>query len=170
MSKQIDFKLLYETHAKPLIYFCTRFLPIEKAEDVVQDLFLKLLDRDDIDLKSATVKSFLYTSAKNACLDWLKKEHKISYQSSYDVYEFTLQELSVSKEYFEKEDVENRLKIVNEHINQLPPASKRYLQDYFMLNMSYKEMALKYNLSERTIQNVVFRSIKSLRLKLANVK
>jgi RNA polymerase sigma-70 factor, ECF subfamily len=68
------FNLLFKNHYKSLCISALLLVKDEKiAEDVVQDVFLKIWNkRGELELV-ANFSSYLYISVKNACLDQLRK-------------------------------------------------------------------------------------------------
>ncbi len=73
----------YQLYRGPLLcYFYYRIHDFEEAEDMVQDLFVRLLTYE-MKLNETTVKSFLFTIARNMLIDHLRhlytKREKLSY-------------------------------------------------------------------------------------------
>jgi RNA polymerase sigma-70 factor (ECF subfamily) len=67
---------LFNEFYNSLVSFSTRYVGrLDVAEDIVQELFVKLWETERKYLSPAGLKTFLYTSAKHASLDWLK--HKV---------------------------------------------------------------------------------------------
>lgn len=46
---------------------------IADAEDIVQNVFIKFVERKIVFIKLGSIKSFLYTGVSNACIDFLRK-------------------------------------------------------------------------------------------------
>jgi RNA polymerase sigma-70 factor (ECF subfamily) len=66
---------LFNTFYNSLVYFSTRYVGRQEvAEDIVQELFLDLWESERKYLSYASFKTFLYTSVKNASLDWLRRK------------------------------------------------------------------------------------------------
>lgn len=71
---ELAFERLVQRHRKPLLNFVYRFIGDQDiAEDVSQDIFLKLWSSADTYLPLARFTTFLYTIAKNLCLNILAK-------------------------------------------------------------------------------------------------
>jgi len=71
------FQDLYERYANPLFRFIYRFTGNrESAEEILQDLFSLLLDGSFEPKETGSLKSWLYTVAKNKSLNHLKKKSK----------------------------------------------------------------------------------------------
>ncbi len=71
---ELAFERLVQRHRKSLLNFVYRFIGDQDiAEDVSQDVFLKLWSNADTYLPMARFTTFLYTIAKNLCLNILAK-------------------------------------------------------------------------------------------------
>ena len=73
MTKQ-EFKILFEQFYNPLCNFANTILyDSNKAEDAVQDVFVKMWQKKDILSDLDNVKSYLFTATKNKCIEYLRK-------------------------------------------------------------------------------------------------
>ncbi len=69
-----SFELLVQRHRKPILNFVYRFMcDREAAEDLSQDVFLRLWASASTYLPVARFTTFLYTIAKNLCLNALAR-------------------------------------------------------------------------------------------------
>jgi RNA polymerase sigma-70 factor (ECF subfamily) len=75
---QAAFRVLYERHARAMVGFCHRFVKDPaRAEELAQDIFLKLYRAAHRYSPSARFKTFLYRVATNHCLNELRRgEHQ----------------------------------------------------------------------------------------------
>ena len=73
-TKGIDY--MFDKYYRPLVLWAATFVnDIPKSEDLVQDFFVKLWEKDvGRTLLPETLKSFLYTSVHNLALDRLEKK------------------------------------------------------------------------------------------------
>ena len=68
-----DYTLIFEQYYRRLVYFAYRLLKDREAgEDVVQDVFVMLFEKGVPFENSDLLKSFLYITVRNRCLDYLK--------------------------------------------------------------------------------------------------
>lgn len=68
------FESLLRRYRKPLFNFVLRFVGSrEKAEDLVQDTFLKVAKNADAYRKRAKFSTWVYTIARNLCIDELRR-------------------------------------------------------------------------------------------------
>lgn len=116
------------------------------AEDLVQDVFLKL-SRSDLD-KIENLKSWLYTIAKNAIIDYYRKKKLeiigLEQQLSTETYDepSTIYELSQCIQTF---------------IEYLPDDYARLLKLYEIEGVAQKEIAKRLNLNYVTVRSKIQR-------------
>jgi RNA polymerase sigma-70 factor (ECF subfamily) len=68
------FRLLYERNARAMIAFCHRFVrDAARAEELAQDVFVKLYRSADRYRPEARFKTFLYRVATNHCLNEVRR-------------------------------------------------------------------------------------------------
>lgn len=150
--KQV-FDACYESLCR---YAFTILRDADEAEDVVQSMFMKLWERrEDLDIKSA-LRSYLFKSVYNQCLNQL--EHK-SVKNKFQEYQMTVAEASQPPEIFD-EDLDAKIK---KAIEALPPQCRTI----FMLSrydeLRHTEIAEKLSISVNTIQNQICKALKILR-------
>ena len=69
------FKEIFKKYYLPIRSFAWRFVKDNDiAEDIVQDCFLNVWEKRLTFRVIAEIRSYLYTSTRNACLDYLKHE------------------------------------------------------------------------------------------------
>lgn len=137
------------------------------AEDIVEDCFVKFWeDRKTIRIKS-NIKSYLYGTVKNKCIDQLRKQarnNELKIENSID-----LVHLKSSTAYLNET---NSLEIaeletkINKAIDDLPEACR----NIFIMNrfdgMKYKEIAAELGISVNTVEVQMGRALHKLRLSL----
>jgi len=71
---QAAFRALYERHARAMVGYCHRFVKdAPRAEELAQDVFVKLYRSAHRYSPSARFKTFLYRVATNHCLNELRR-------------------------------------------------------------------------------------------------
>lgn len=129
------------------------------AEEIVQNVFLKIWEiRKELAIEG-DLSSFLYMISRNMFISAMrKKTQEYLYQESllnnYCEYE-NLVEQDVEYKLLEEE--------VNRLINQLPPAQKRVYQLSRMQNFSNKEIAENLNISINTVESHLYKANNYLR-------
>lgn len=156
--------LLFNTYYSRLVVWADTFLKdIQLAEGVVQEFFIALWEkRKQKELTAPFLTSFLYVSVRNRCLNKLEKQ---------DIFHNTtdLQEVYLAfEEYNEKHD--RILTQVLQEMENLPPRSRVIMEEVFIHNMKYREVAEKYNVSISTVKTLLGNAVRKLRERLDKEK
>lgn len=109
------FKQLFKDYYQDLTYFSAKILkdPIA-AEDITQEVFIRLWEKENHFDNLLSLKSYLYLSARNSCINYLK-HHRIATEFENSLSEETCEE-STWNTIVESEIIS----ILSEYIHQLP--------------------------------------------------
>lgn len=160
------FTLAYNQFYLFLYHYAKRFIDDGQiAEDITADSFVKLWRHAEEVSDIQNVKAFLRTTARNACLDFLKtqrshgeKEKEILYLTEQDTRnEFDLAEI--------KAEV---LQYVYAEIEKLPEKCREVFKLSYLEGMKVAEVAQHLNISEQTVANQKTKALKMLRLALSD--
>lgn len=133
----------------------------EDSEEIVQEMFFKLWQNHKSLTVPVSVKSYFYTSIKNAVLNKLKHEKvKSAYIESKLDLEFDLD----SSEIMENAE---SLKNIEHAINQLPEKRREIFMKCKLDGMKYKDIAEELGISIKTVENQMGEALKFLREKLS---
>ena len=118
-------------HERSLILYCAKFVGVDRARDIVQDAFLRLISsgRDSVE---DHVVEWLYTVCRNRCFDVIKKERRMTGLS--DERE---RMMGAERGASEQETAERRRRIV-ELLNTLPERQQEVIRLKFLAGLSYK--------------------------------
>ncbi len=74
IKNEKTFKALYIEFYRPLFFYANKYVGDEEAsDDIVQEVFIRLWNKYRNETINS-IRSFLYSSVKNECLNYLKKE------------------------------------------------------------------------------------------------
>jgi RNA polymerase sigma-70 factor (ECF subfamily) len=157
------FDTIYQMYSKRLYAYSLLFTKSsEEAEDIVQDVFIRIWTNRENIRQNETLRSLLFIMAKNRLID--------AYRSrlNHPVYE----EFVKYAESLSVDDTHSHLEY-NEFVRQLrkaistlPPTQRKVIRLSRMQQRSIKEIAEKLSLSEQTVKNQLSLGLKSLRSKL----
>ncbi|MCH2224308.1 MAG: RNA polymerase sigma factor [Crocinitomicaceae bacterium] len=146
-----EYNLAVDEFADNIFRFALKHLRNEmSAKDIVQETFTKVWIKHE-EVNYEKVKSYLFTTAYHAIVDWVKKEgrsgdiEKAPEQSSDSIAQFDVQ------------------RVLDEGLNKLPEIQKTVvmLRDYEGYN--YTEIAKITKLSESQVKVYIFRARKALK-------
>ena len=156
---------LFKQYYRPLCLYTAHYLngDIVASEDIVQDCFVKLWQRDDTEGRNITDKqnisdkrAFLYTAVRNACIDTLRRQHPE--MTSIDPSDL---EGTISDE--EAVDRSEREAKVWEIINDLPDRCREVFLMSKRDGMTYNEIAEELDISVKTVEHQISKAMKKLR-------
>ena len=130
----------------------------EAAEEVVQDVFLKVwVNRESINPK-LSIKSYIFTIAKNAAFDSLSKAAK---DDNLLESLFYLAKMSISpiEDFLDEQHYQD---IKTEAINSLPPRRKQIFELSRNRGMSYQEISSELGISTQTVKNQMHLALGSI--------
>jgi RNA polymerase sigma-70 factor, ECF subfamily len=159
MGDTRSFSKIYHCYYSNIFHFSYKLLKSEQdAEDITQNLFMKIWEQRDLINEDLNFKSYLFQIARNDIYNMFKKR-----VNSLKFYNYVLQSESQQAECDLKFENLNMLDYIKSIINNFPPQQKLILTLYKIEGYSHNEIAQMLNLSVRTIENNVFRSLKKLR-------
>ena len=162
-GNRMAFKKVYDLHYAWLYgYSLTLTRDKDIAKDIVQETMTSLwVNRASLDSKKS-LKNFLSTLTKRNFIDYYRKHKRglgLLEQLTFEA--FTDSTLESDDTNF----VENK-KILNQWIEELPPATK----EVFMLNkfrgLMYEEIAMTQNISVKTVESHLYKAMKFLKKKV----
>lgn len=160
------FKLLYNRYNKKIYYFSLKYLGINvEAEELVQSVFISVWEnRESLDA-NGSVRNYIYKSAVNYIYNYLKKK---AIRARFIESEISKGEIHSNLTYEQVffHDLERSL---NEVVENLPSQQQKIFQLSRYEGLTTKEIAEKLNLSERTVENQIYRSLKVIRNALKGV-
>lgn len=137
----------------------------QSAEDIVTESFLKLWERRSQFDSFDHIRKFLYVSAKNACLNYLrsrqreKSRHEV-FSQNYWVSDDTLFEEVIHAEL---------LASVREAIDALPPKMREIFILSYIRQMSNQEISEKLKISNQTVRNQKAKALSALKNMLQHI-
>ncbi|MDN5202425.1 RNA polymerase sigma-70 factor [Fulvivirgaceae bacterium BMA10] len=158
-----SFEQIFRQYYQSLCLFALKYVKDpDDAEEIVQDVFVKIWQKKDVLDIAISLKSYLYQAVRNASLNHLKHiQVKLEYEknlvnspSRTDTADTVIASELEAKIY--------------EAVHKLPPERKKI----FLLNrnegLKYREIADQLNISVKTVESQMGKALKFLRMELVD--
>lgn len=153
------FKTIFDTYYKRLYVFSLSYVT-EKyaAEEIVENVLLKLWQKRHKLDKIENLKSYLYSMVRNASLDYLKKENK------YVRLDIQKHDAINSKNAFIIEEETHA--ILFQALETLPKKCRKIFELSCLEGLKYKDIAEDLQISINTVKSQRARAIELLKIHL----
>ncbi len=161
-DKSQGLRLIFEKYYAMLVIFAQKLMKDAMvAEDIVQDMFVKLWNLDYLfHLKSKELKPYLYTSVRNAAINHIKRNAK--QQNNVD---FLSTEAAEENELFDEE----KITIIYKSIQRLPERTRMAVEKVMIERQKYQDAADSMDISINTLKYLLKDGLKKLRAELHSV-
>lgn len=158
------FEQVFKTHYKNLFAYAITILKSEAAaEEIVQNVFLRLWEKKLLLPPGVQLKPYLYRAVHNESLNYIKHEKVKSRYQLYAVGRNDEQEQPASKKVMTAELERN----IQDALNELPEQCRTIFQLSRFEELKYREIADQLGISVKTVENQMGKALKLLRTKLA---
>lgn len=148
---------LFVQYEGRLLRYVTKFTSHEKASEIVQESFLKLLKMENPAKILGNELAWLFRVSRNRALDRLKKEKPMSLLKPGE-------EIPFESESAEEQIQRNQQKSqATQMLSQLTPVQKEVIRLKFQEDLSYKEISAITGHSVSHVGVILHESIKKLR-------
>lgn len=160
------FETLFKAYYAPLCLYASHVLSNdEKAEEIVQELFVHLWSQRNSLTINSSLRSYLFRSVKNQCLNWMQ-HLKIREKHASKMKETALREYQEADYFLEVGLAEK----IEESINSLPEKRRQIFKLSREQGLKYQEIANQLGLSVKTVETHMGLALKQLREKLSDYK
>lgn len=159
------FEKLFNVYCQPMINFSLRYVyDVSAAENIVQDVFVKIWKNRRNLKPKANIKYYLFTAVKNESLKY-KRLNKIKQQYVDSIWK----EKQFTKSSDENSETKKLSLSINDAISKLPAKARIIFQMNRFDQLTYREIAKIQNISIKTVETHMSRALKFLRKQLSHL-
>jgi len=156
LHNPLDFEIIYKQYFSMLVGFAFQYVEdSDNSEDIVQEVFSKVWNQSEsLDIRT-NIKSYLFGAVRNACLNHLRHQ-KVKQAHEQE----TPHEVIGQANFLEMDELQEKLE---QALSQLPEKRRQIFELSRFEGKKYHEIADELNISVKTIETQMSRSLKVLR-------
>jgi RNA polymerase sigma-70 factor, ECF subfamily len=161
------FESIYRDRQLAIFHFVRRLIPDQAAaEDIATETFVKLWNGRAGFTAWEPMNAFLFKSARNACLDWLRDEKR------HAAHAAAIGRLAVEETEAGFEEREVSLLVYRRLFTEIAelPANMQAVLRLYLDGRKNEEIAGELGLAEKTVRNLKSEAIRLLRLRLPHAE
>ena len=152
------FETIFKEHYNTLANYAYSILKNkENAEDVVQDVFVKLWQNTPDVISTPQIKFYLFTATKNSCISFLRKQSGKTF-----VPPEAMHLASIPAEDSKKEQDDIAL-VISKALANLPPQCLVIFKLSRFGRLTYQQIASELGLSVKTVENQMGKALRIMR-------
>lgn len=156
------FNTIYTQFRRPIITFCKAMVPVEDAEEITADVFVRLWKSRDQWEHIINVRSFLYISARNACFNFLKSE-----KTKPRKQKLAEEVLEREQEFILEAEIESELiTLIKVELESLPDTCRTVFKMSYFDSYANDEIAAQLNIGYQTVRNLKSIALKTIKKNL----
>lgn len=161
-----SYEVVYKTYFKGLVSYAYTLLNNDvHAEEMVQNVFLKLWEKKEtIDIHTS-LQAYLYKSVYFESLNFIKHQNVKKKHEPQIAYAMNQHHAPGGTEKLQHKNLEEKFRSA---LNDLPEQCRTVFQLSRFEDLKYREIAAKLGISEKTVENHMGKALKVLRLKLVD--
>lgn len=169
------FEVLLNRYRRPLFGYISRFVGNDRAEDIFQETFYRVIRSKDSYKVRAKFSTWLFTIAHNVCVDHLRKSGRVSLVSISEPLSTSTDGTRTYEDTLESGDAGPSEKSIDEEMNscierlilELPEPQRQVLLLRQFGDMSFKEIARTVGCRVNTAKSRMRYALEALRKDLS---
>ncbi len=151
MENKKNMKRIYDDYYHRLCFYAAKYMKdIEEAKDIVQDVFVKIWEREISFSNELALSAYLYSSVYHACID------RLTLQGIHNRHHLRIQKTNHdidSANYLNKRIEDEVLWEIFEAVEQLPEECKKVFKLSYIEKLDIAQVAKLLNISEHTVKS-----------------
>lgn len=159
------FDRIYQQYAARMVVYARRFVDGKYAEDLVQDVFLRIWQQGHFRLPPAEFQPFLYRSVLNACRNLIRHDQVADKYARNSLKNIQLGEVEYELRILDeqRDDLTERL---HAQIDALPERCREVFLLAWFENLRSPEIAERLRISRRTVDTQLYKALQLLRQRM----
>lgn len=162
-----NFESLFRKYHHPLFLYTLKFIEDEnEALDLVQDIFITVWKKGIYLDDAEQIKSYLFVSVKNSCLNYLNHQKVVN---KFKYYE-TLQLKEMEAAYYASGEIslieQEEVNRIEDAVASMPDIYKEVIVLSRFEGLKNREIAYQLNIPLRTVETRIFRALSILKEKV----
>lgn len=161
LDKQL-FEQLFRDYFTRLCNFAQNYISdLDTTREIVQEVYINLWQKKESIDTDKSIKSYLYASVKNRCLNYIRDNKKFrSYVLDVELADF---EVTFESDAFTESELQTK---INNALGKLPEKCRKVFLLSRFEELKYKEIADELNISVKTVEAQMSKALKILREEL----
>ena len=160
---QTAFELLFLKYYPGLVQYASQFTADQMdSEEIVQEFFVRFWEKRKQNIQLPSLKSYLFLSIKNACLNYLKHK-KVEQKYILEMKKLSDHHLVYNPNLYLDTELQD---VVTKAIDLLPEKCREIFVMSRVQGLKNDEIASELNLSKRTVETQISKALKFLRSEL----
>lgn len=155
------YNTLFRRYYPMLCAYCSKFVDLEDAEEIVQDVMLWLWENRELQQIEISLNSYLFKTVYHRAINKIA-QNKSQSRAETLFYENMLEMLQ-DTDFYQIEELRKR---IEKAISLLPPGYRESFVMHRFQQMSYKEIASTLQVSPKTVDYRIQQALKLLRMEL----
>ena len=159
------FDRIYLQYAARMVVYARRFVDGKYAEDIVQDVFLRIWQQKHYRLPPAELRALLYRSVLNACRNLIRHDQVADRYARNALQRIRLGELDYELRILDEvhDDLAEKLYA---QIEALPERCCEVFRMAWFENLRSAEIAERLRISRRTVDTQLYKALQFLRRRM----
>lgn len=152
---------LFRRYYPMLCAYGNRFVDLEDAEEIVQDVFLWLWENREMQIINTSLSQYLFKAVYHRAINRIEQNQ--SQCRADTLFYKNMQEMLQDTDFYQIEELKKRIEAA---VMGLPPTYRDAFWMHRFKDMSYKDIALKEGISPKTVDYRIQQALKLLRIEL----
>lgn len=155
------FTNFYLDNFRKLILVADKYVQsIPVAEEIVQDIFLKIWEDQQALTGIHSIKSYLYRSVVNSAINYVNRQKNI------EKHHLKIADHIMLDDIESRDDHNALIVLLYDEIELLPDKCKQVFKLSRLEGVKYRDIAVQLNISEKTVESHMGHALKTLRVRV----